>query len=122
MDADPLHSLAMSAQATPAATSALRLLPGYTGVLSIRDALQDPRAIRLLWLEILVNDRLDLAPWGERPEVQEAYSKACRWYTAYRSLIDSVLTRAPLPADPGPVDPRDYRVFAEALRFVADHD
>lgn len=33
-----------------------------------------------------------------------------------------ILPRAPLPAEPGPVDPRDYRLFAEAIRFVVAHD
>ena len=112
----------MSAQSTPAVTSALRILPGYTGASSIQEALRDPRGVRLLWLEILVNDRLDLDPWMDRPEIREAYIKACRWYTTYRNLIVSILARRPLPPEPGPVDLRDYRVFAEALRFVADHD
>ena len=112
----------MSTQPAPAATSVLRVLPAYTGALSIEEALGNPRGIRLLWLEILVNDRLNLEPWMNRQEVQAAYEKACQWYTAYRSLISAVLGRAPLPQRPGPVDFRDYRVFAEALRFVADHD
>lgn len=112
----------MGTQQSPIAASPLRVLPGYTGAASLEEALQDPRGVRLLWLEILVNDRLDLTPWQSRPEVQEAYVKACRWYTAYRSLIDALLTRTPLPSDSGPVDPRDYRLFAEALRFAADHD
>jgi hypothetical protein len=112
----------MDTQHSPLAASALRVLPGYTGAASLEEALQDSRGVRLLWLEILVNDRLDLTPWQNRPDVQEAYAKACRWYTAYRSLIDSVLTRAPLPRQLGPVDFREYRVFAEALRFAADHN
>lgn len=87
----------------------------------MEDALKNPRGVRLLWLEILVNDRLDLAPWWEREEVREAYAKACRWYHTYRSLIDSLLARSPLPYEPGSVDPRDYRVFAEVLQFVTDH-
>lgn len=90
-------------------------------MVSVEDALKDDRARRLLWLEILVNDALDLTPWSERTDVQAAHAKACRWYTTYRTLINSLITRAPLPADPGPTDPRDYRLFAEALRFVADH-
>ena len=106
----------------PAATSVLRVLPAYTGASSLEEALRDSRGVRLLWLEILVNDRLNLEPWMNRQEVQAAYEKACQWYTTYRSLIDSVLTRAPLPQRPGPVDFREYRVFAEALRFVADHN
>jgi hypothetical protein len=112
----------MSPLAAPRATPLLRLLPVYTGATSIDEALQDQRGVRLLWLEVLVNDRLDLTPWVERREVQEAYQKACRWYTTYRSLIEALLSRSPLPADPGPVDPREYRLFAEAIRFVATHD
>lgn len=100
----------------------LRILPAYTGAATIDEALRDPRGARLLWLELLVNDRLDLGPWRGRAEVEEAYKKACRWYTTYRSLIDALLPRAPLPAEPGPVDPRDYRLFAEAIRFVVAHD
>jgi hypothetical protein len=98
-----------------------RLLGAYTGASSIEDALADARAVRLLWLEILVNDALDLTLWRDRAEVQEAYTKACRWYTTYRTLINGLITRTPLPPDPGPTDPKDFRVFAEALRFVADH-
>jgi hypothetical protein len=89
---------------------------------TIDEALRDPRGVRVLWLELLVNDRLDLAPWRGRAEVEEAYKKACRWYTTYRSLIDALLPRAPLPAEPDPVDPRDYRLFAEAIRFVVAHN
>jgi hypothetical protein len=106
----------------PSPPPSLRILPAYTGVASIEEAFQDPRAVRLLWIEILVNDRLDPTPWGDRPEVQAALTKARRWFTTYRSVIQSVLHRAPLPPDPGPVDPREYRQFAEALRFAADHD
>lgn len=112
----------MNRSAAPSTTSTLKLLPAYTGATSIGEALQDRRGVRLLWLEVLVNDRLDLTPWLERREVQEAYKKACRWYTTYRSLIETLLSRAPLPADPGPVDPREYRLFAEAIRFVVGHD
>src|SRR5437870_1842597 len=100
----------------------LRLLQAYTGALTMEQVLGNPRAVRLLWLEILVNNHLNLAPWMNRPEVQEAYQKACRWYTAYQSLVSSVVTRNPLPVDSGPVDPREYRTFAEAIRFVANHD
>ncbi|WP_424318449.1 hypothetical protein [Candidatus Methylomirabilis sp.] len=33
-----------------------------------------------------------------------------------------ILSRAPLPAEPGPVSPGDYRLLAEAIRFVVAHD
>ncbi len=99
----------------------LRLLPAYTGVGSLEAALNDPRALRLLWLEILVNDRLDLGPWRDRAEVQAAYAKACRWFTTYRTLVEALIQREPLPHDPGAIDPREYRTFAEALRFASAH-
>lgn len=112
----------MNGLAVHSTTSTLKILPVYTGATSLDEALHDQRGVRLLWLEVLINDRLDLTPWLERPEVQEAYTKACRWYTTYRSLIETVLHRAPLPTDPGPVDPREYRLFAEAIRFVVGDD
>jgi hypothetical protein len=111
----------MDSQSISVDSLPLKILSAYTGAASFEDALKSPRAVRLLWLEILVNDQLDLAPWREREEVREAYAKACRWYHTYRSLIDSMLARSPLPYEPGPVDPRDYRVFAEVLQFVTDH-
>jgi len=111
----------MDPQSDSGNSSRLKILSAYTGAASLEEALEDPRGLRLLWLEILVNDRIDVTPWRGRAEVSEAYVKACRWYHTYRSLIDSVLARSPLPYEAGPVDSRDYRVFAEALQFVADH-
>ena len=104
-----------------AAHSALKLLPAYTGVESLDAALQDSRAVRLLWLEILVNDRLDLGPWLDHPAVRAAYAKACRSFSMYGHLVQALISRESLPHDPTPVDPREYRTFAEALRFISDH-
>ncbi len=99
----------------------LLLLPAYLGTDSIVEASQTARGQRMLWLEILVNDQLDLSHWKSNPEVQTAYRTACRWYTQYRRLITFLLGRSPLPVDPGPIDARDYRAFAEALAFVCAH-
>lgn len=103
------------------AESPLRLLPAYLGTDSIAEAVKTARGRRALWLEILVNDRLDLSPWESDPAVKAAYKIACRWYTQYRRLITYLLNRTPLPSDPGPIDTRDYRAFAEALSFVCAH-
>lgn len=111
----------MSEPATPGVSSRLKLLPAYTRAATLEEALQDPRSLRVLWLELLFNDQLDLAPVMDHPAGREAYRKACRWYTAYRSLIQSVIPRTPLPSDPGPIDQREYRVFVEALHFVSPH-
>ncbi len=101
--------------------SPLRLLPAYLGTGAISEAIQTERGRRMLWLEILVNDRLDLAPWQFEPEVQVAYRTACRWYTRYRRLMTFLGDRTPLPVDAGPIDDRDYRTFSEALSFVYAH-
>lgn len=77
------------------ATTPLKILPAYTGATTIDEALRDPRGARLLWLELLVNDRLDLEPWREFCEFQAAYKKACRWYTMYRTVIEALIPRVP---------------------------
>ncbi|MER3424728.1 MAG: hypothetical protein C4293_17395, partial [Nitrospiraceae bacterium] len=40
----------------------LKLLTAYLGTASIDEAIQTVRGRRILWLEILVNDQLDLTP------------------------------------------------------------
>ena len=72
--------------------------PAYMGTNSIADAIQTARGQRILWLEILVNDHLDLSPWTSDPSVQKSYQMACRWYTHYRRLLTSLLDREPLPS------------------------
>jgi hypothetical protein len=104
---------------SPASFQSLKILPAYTGLNSVEDILESPRARRLLWLEILFNDQLDLQPWQDHPGVRDAYRKACQWFTTYRSLIQSVLPRVSLPPESGKIDQRDYRTFAEALQFAA---
>ena len=99
----------------------LMLLPAYTGTDSIHEILKTSRTARLLWLEILVNDQLDLTTWQDQPKVKAAFTKACRWHTKYQSLIQSIIPRTPLPTDLGPIDHREYRLFGEALRFVANN-
>ena len=103
----------------PTSSPPLKVLPAHTGLNSLEAILQVPRAKLLLWLEILFNDQLDLKPWQDHPDVQEAYRKACRWFTTYRSLIQSVLPHVSLPSDSGKIDQREYRTFAEALQFFA---
>jgi len=109
----------MQSSPSPASSYPLKILPAYTGLNSVEEILQIPRARRLLWLEILFNDQFDFKSWQHDPDVQEAYCKACRWFTTYRSLIQSVLPRVSLPPDTGKIDQRDYRTFAEALQFSA---
>ncbi|MBI3356245.1 MAG: hypothetical protein HY038_05645 [Nitrospirae bacterium] len=111
----------MSVPASHQSEPALKLLPAYLGTTSIDEALRTARGRRVLWLEILLNDQLDLAPWQSHPAVQEAYQTACRWYTQYRRLLTYLFDRAPLPIDSGPIDFREYRTFAEAVYFAYAH-
>ncbi|MBA3573308.1 MAG: hypothetical protein H0W34_15365 [Pyrinomonadaceae bacterium] len=60
----------------PTSTHALKILPAYTGLNTLEAILQVPRARGLLWLEILFNDPLDLKPWQDHPDIQDAYRKA----------------------------------------------
>ena len=99
----------------------LRLLPAYLGTESIQEALATARGRRILWLEILINDRFDFTPWEQQPAFREVYLTACRWYAHYGRLITFLFDRRPLPSDPGPIDFREYRSFAEALRFAYHH-
>lgn len=103
---------------TPPTDTTLKLLPAYLGATSIPEVLQTARGRRILWLEILLNDRLDFTPWASDHAVQQAYQTACRWYTQYRRLLTYLFNRAPLPIDHGAIDFRDYRAFAEAVTFV----
>jgi hypothetical protein len=111
----------MTGHASDRSTSPLKLLPAYLGTNSIDEALRTVQGQRMLWLEILLNDQLDLGPWQSEPAVQQAYQTACRWYTQYRRLLTSLFERAPLPSDSGPIDFRDYRTFAEAVYFAYAH-
>jgi hypothetical protein len=111
----------LDARHSAASQPALKLLPAYLGTDSIAEAIQTARGQRMLWLEILVNEHLDLSPWTSEPAVQQAYQTACRWYTHYRRLLTFLLGRTPLPSDSGPIDDRDYRAFAEVLSFVCAH-
>jgi hypothetical protein len=97
----------MQNDSTPSSSHGPKILPAYTGLNAVEAILQVPRAKRLIWLEILFNDQFDLKPWQDLPEVQDAYQKACQWFTTYRSLIQSVLPRVSLPLDNGKIDQRD---------------
>lgn len=97
----------------------LKLLPAYTGCASLEEALAHPRHCTLLWVEVLFNDQLDEAALLQHPSGREAYDMACRWYTHFRSLIQFITPRSPLPADHRPIDFRQYRTFVEALYFVS---
>jgi hypothetical protein len=97
----------------------LKLLPAYTGCTSLEEALAHPRHCAVLWLEVLFNDQLDEAALVQHPSGKEAYDEACRWYTQFRSLIQFIAPRSPLPGHDGPIDFGQYRTFVEALYFVS---
>lgn len=97
----------------------LQILPFYTGDRTLQTALQNPKSLRLLWLEVLFNDRVRWKEYLYRPEVRIAYEKACVWYARYRTMIEGHSGKKILERRPGDVDMREYRTFLEALHFVS---
>lgn len=116
-----IHSRPMDGLEPGQPVPPLKVLPAYLGTCSIEEAIRTDRGRRVLWLEILLNDQLDLTPWQSEPSVQQAYQTACRWYTQYRRLLTHLFQRTPLPTDSGPIDFRQYRAFAEAVYFAYAH-
>lgn len=97
----------------------LRILPYYTGYVSLEEALRDSRGVGLLWLEILFNPDVVWQDYLHRPEVRSAYDKACVWYSHFKTMIEGRTGRPPLPPRAGEIDMREHRRFLEALQFVA---
>jgi len=55
----------MSDPSAHQATSSFKLLTAYLGTTSIEEVLKTARGRRVLWLEILLNDQLDLTPLAD---------------------------------------------------------
>lgn len=96
----------------------LKIIPHFTTLATLKNALEDKRGIKLLWLEILLNGDINWEDYCDVPEINTAYEKACIWYTNFRSMIDANVKRPPLRMIKGRVDNREYRRLIEALNFV----
>jgi|SRR3989337_102200 len=96
----------------------LKIIPYFTTLATLKNALEDKRGIKLLWLEILLNGDINWEDHCDIPEIKSAYEKACVWYTNFRSMIDACVKRPPLRVMKGRVDNREYRRFIEVLNFV----
>ena len=97
----------------------LKLIPYYTASQTLEEALHDPLAQKLLWLEILLNDSINWKKKMARRHIRTSFRKAGRWYGSFKSLIAAHIRRRPLPVPPGPIDAREYRQLLEALAFVS---
>ncbi|TAJ98473.1 MAG: hypothetical protein EPO39_18175 [Candidatus Manganitrophaceae bacterium] len=101
------------------ANEILQIIPFYTGDENLEAALANPKSLRLLWLEILVNGDIPWEKYLNRPGVSVAYEKACAWYTQFKTMVEGNTGRKPLPLRRGEVDMKEYRLLLEALNFVA---
>lgn len=99
--------------------SRLRMIPYYTGDATLEAALTNPKSLRLLWLEILLNGEVPWEEYLDRSEVSVAYEKACAWYSQFKTMIEGHAGKRSLPLRRGKVDMREYRILLEALNFVA---
>lgn len=104
-----------------AAQDKLKIIPYYTGVETLEDAIRLPMARKLLWLEILFNDELNWKGRLDVKEIKESYEKACDWYGSFKTIIEGHTKRKPLDEGKGRIDYREYRRFMEALNFVSTH-
>ena len=99
--------------------SKLRIIPFYTGDESLEAALVNPKSLRLLWLEILINESIPWEEYLDRSEVNVAYEKACAWHGQFKTMVEGHAGRRSLPLRKGNVDMREYRTFLEVLNFVS---
>jgi len=97
-----------------------RIIPSYTGVQTLEASLEDPKSLRLLWLEILLNGNFPWEAYQDLPEVESAFEKACIWYGHYKTMIDGLIGRPPLPRRTGKIDEREIRTFQEAIYFASN--
>ena len=98
-----------------------RILSFYTGrkYKNIQDVVRDKTAQDMLWLEILVNDRI---PWEEFlhiPVLRKNYRKAGVWYKNFKTLMGVCgIQRKALKPVRGTFDMREYKKFVEVLYYV----
>ena len=97
----------------------LTVLRAYTGASDLKEALEDPKSARMLWLEILFNDSFDWEAKLKNPAVFSAYRKASVWYYNFRTMVNLAKKRKPLKKFDGAWDKREYRKFLEVLNFVS---
>jgi len=85
---------------------------------TVEELLEDDRAVKELWLEILFNDEIDWEKYLDNPLVKKQYKKACKYYRNFGYLLD----RKPLPCEDYTETDRDfpeYRRFEEILNFLS---
>lgn len=95
------------------------MIPFYTGDESLEAALNNPKSVRLLWLEVLLNEEVPWEEYLDRPDVSVAYEKACAWYSQFKTMVEGHAGKRSLPLRRGEVDMKEYRILLEALNFVA---
>jgi len=96
-----------------------RIIPYYTGDDTLEEVLKNPKAISLLWLEVLFNDTFSWEDHLDHPQVRAAYEKACVWYGRFKTMVQGHTGRRPLETMQGEIDEREYRKFQKALYFVS---
>jgi len=99
----------------------LKIIPSYTGTMTLDEAIKDARAKKLLWLEILFNDGVNWEEHLEVKEISDAYKKARTWYGNFKSIIEDHTQRKFMKGKIGRVDFREYRLFLEVLNFVSTY-
>ncbi|HHG75523.1 MAG TPA: hypothetical protein ENK22_10780 [Persephonella sp.] len=93
----------------------LKIIPVFTGkdYQSIDEILKDKKAKKLLWAEILFNDKINWEKYKDK--IEKDYKKAAIYYTNFRYLFKN---RKPLLEIKEKIDEREIRRFEEIYRFL----
>ncbi len=98
-----------------------KILHAYTGkkYKNITDILNDKSAKDILYLEILINDKIPWEKYLHYSIIRKNYRKARNWYSRFKTLLEiHGVKRRPLKSSTGLIDMKEYRKFIEVLNYV----
>lgn len=99
----------------------LKILPFYTGITNLKDAILSKEGNKILFLEILLNEDVKWKEFLKYKQIKEAYQEALGWFYKYKTAIFCRgLRKKPLLPLVKPKKPvlQKERLFWEAVYFA----
>ncbi len=100
----------------------IKVLFLYTGKTykNIEDIIKDSTVKDILWMEILINDRIPWEKYLHITVIRRNYKIAGGWYKNFKTLLTICgIKRRPIKSSSEKIDMRDYRKFLELLYHVS---